>query len=70
MDNEQLAHDPLVQPITEEIDDPATSTVAALNNIPFRFNQYGLIWLVAGVTFANGLFNIAQMLALQRVSEE
>jgi phosphatidylglycerol lysyltransferase len=36
-----------------------------LRGIMPRLRQHGLIWLVAGVTFANGLFNIIQMLALR-----
>jgi len=38
---------------------------AGLRGISPRLRQHGLIWLVAGVTFANGLFNIIQMLALR-----
>lgn len=36
-----------------------------LRGIMPRLRQHGLIWLVAGGTFANGLFDIIQMLALR-----
>ena len=66
MDDEQLAYDLPSQSIAEETGGPAAASVGTegLGIMP-RLRQNGLIWLVAGVTFANGLFNIVQMLALR-----
>ncbi|HVO71448.1 MAG TPA: hypothetical protein VMT24_15465, partial [Aggregatilineaceae bacterium] len=62
MDDERPAQDLVAQTGTKE---KGSSFNAADRGILSRLRQDGLIWLVAGVTLASGLFNIMLVLALR-----
>jgi phosphatidylglycerol lysyltransferase len=64
-DNEPFAQDLPAQLAIGEMDNPILPIKTGLGYAIPRLRQQGVIWLVAGVTFANGLFNIMLMLALR-----
>ncbi len=61
MNEEPLAQDPSA----EEMSRPVSPIGIGHSGNLFWLREYGVIWLVAGATFANGLFNMMLMLALR-----
>lgn len=58
-------HDSLEQPVTEGLPLSEPPFGSRFRRAVLRLRQQGPIWFVAGVTFANGLFNVMQMLVLR-----